>query len=232
MTCDILLDVGGTGIKGSVVTNGEIHLPYAEFPAHASESRDVLAKHLSGIIRDLSGSTPVRQVAMAFPGPFDYDRGVPLMRGLSKYEALYGVCLPELLALPLAQAGIAPEHWRFINDVAAFALGVHSALNLEGRVMNICLGTGAGSAFVVHGRLIEKEGDGVPAHGWIYPIRMRRNHRRSFFRSWYSEFVTAHGLGQISPQELNLLAAEGTKLRAKYGRFLAGAWRRFLKSFC
>lgn len=45
MTCDILLDVGGTGIKGSVVTNGEIHLPYAEFPAHASESRDVLAKH-------------------------------------------------------------------------------------------------------------------------------------------------------------------------------------------
>lgn len=236
MTCDILLDVGGTGIKGSVVTNGEIHLPYAEFPAHASESRDVLAKHLSGIIRDLSGSTPVRQVAMAFPGPFDYDRGVPLMRGLSKYEALYGVCLPELLALPLAQAGIAPEHWRFINDVAAFALGVHSALNLEGRVMNICLGTGAGSAFVVHGRLIEKEGDGVPAHGWIYPIPYDGATIDDHFSDRGIRSLSQRmGLGQISPQELNLLAAEGNQIAREiwqvFGRRMAKVFEILLLNF-
>ena len=57
---------------------------------------------------------------LAFPGPFDYAKGICLLRGLDKYDALYGVDLRRAFS---RGSGIAPEDILFTNDASAFALG-------------------------------------------------------------------------------------------------------------
>ena len=34
---------------------------------------------------------------MAFPGPFDYEQGISLMKGLNKYDQIYGMKIPQEL---------------------------------------------------------------------------------------------------------------------------------------
>ena len=166
MSVDLLLDVGGTGVKGAACPDGGKPGAVREFPARADAERDALLAHFAAILRTLAEGRAVRRVAMAFPGPFDYERGIPLMRGLSKYEALYGVELPKALA----EIDIRPEKWYFINDVSAYALGVSSLLPERHRALCVCLGTGAGSAFLLDGRLCADPSEGVPENGWIYAL--------------------------------------------------------------
>ena len=236
MTCDVLLDVGGTGIKGSALARGEIRLPYAEFPSRAGEPCEALAGHLTAIIRELAGGMPVRRIAMAFPGPFDYDRGIPMMRGLDKYESLYGVCLPQLLAPRLGEAGITPQIWYFINDASAFALGACAALGLKGRVMNVCLGTGAGSGFIVDGRLTQEPDDGVPAGGWIYPIPYDGATVDDHFSDRGVRALSQRMCGRrFSPLELNLQADAGSQIAREiwqvFGARMANIFRILLLDF-
>src|SRR5687767_13556570 len=37
-----------------------------------------------------SSGHPVTRIGMALPGPFDYEQGISYIKGLDKYEALYG----------------------------------------------------------------------------------------------------------------------------------------------
>ena len=200
MSVDLLLDVGGTGIKGAACPRGGPPGPLREFPAHANADRAALLRHFSDILRALAGDAPLGRVAMAFPGPFDYEKGIPLMRGLAKYEALHGVCLPEALE----EIDICPEKWYFINDVSAYALGAAQCLPARHRALTVCLGTGAGSAFLVDGRLCTDAGEGVPENGWIYPL--------PYGTSIVDDYLSDRGLRRLSrrllgegrsPRELN-----------------------------
>lgn len=98
---------------------------------------------------------------VATPGPFDYARGVALLRGVHKLDALYGVDLRSELvrALALADAG----QVRFLNDAAAFLLGEWWAGAAAGRdvAIGVTCGSGLGSAFLRAGTLVES-GRGVP----------------------------------------------------------------------
>ena len=186
MNVDLLLDVGGTGIKGAACPRGGCPGPLREFPAHSNADHAALLRHFSDILRTLAGNESVGRVAMAFPGPFDYEKGVPLMRGLAKYEALYGVCLPEALE----EIGFCPEKWYFINDVSACALGVAQCLPARHRALAVCLGTGAGSAFMVDSRLCTDAGEGVPENGWIYPL--------PYGASIVDDYLSDRGLRRLS----------------------------------
>ncbi len=184
MIVDIRMDVGGTGIKGAACIEGELQ-NIMEFPARSGESKEALIRHFARIIDTLAGEHTIRHVAMAFPGPFDYKKGIPYMRGLAKYEALYGVKLipaitEELTKLRkvskvmssdtvfLNQDSAAGITWSFLNDVSAYALGVAKTHDLSGRTMCVCLGTGAGSAFLDGRTLVTDPECGVPENGWIY----------------------------------------------------------------
>lgn len=118
----ICLDVGGTEIKTACVDEaGNLMQPVRHFPARAGENAENLLAHFAEIIRETKPAPEQSAgIRLAFPGPFDYERGICLMQGLAKYDALYGLDLRRELGTRL---GVGPEDIRFANDASAFALG-------------------------------------------------------------------------------------------------------------
>lgn len=165
----ICLDVGGTEIKTACVDeSGKLTQPLQHFPARAGENAENLLAHFAGIIRE-TNPAPEKSagIRLAFPGPFDYERGICLMQGLAKYDALYGLDLRRELGNRL---GVEPERIRFANDASAFALGEMGFGVARGseRALFVCIGTGCGSGFGLNGVLAPRGTPGVPDSGYIY----------------------------------------------------------------
>ena len=88
----VCLDVGGTEIKAAALTpTGTLLSPILQVPAQAQEGAEALLAHFTEVIHALHQPGHVLSgVSFAFPGPFDYAQGICLLRGLNKYDALYG----------------------------------------------------------------------------------------------------------------------------------------------
>jgi len=119
-------------------------------------------------------------IGMAFPGPFDYENGISFIKGLDKFEGIFGLKLREELKKAIAREPdiinlFASDYdIKFANDAEMFALGEYArgwARDSE-RTICVCIGTGAGSAFLEKGHLV-KDGQDVPENGWIYPLPFR-----------------------------------------------------------
>ncbi len=97
----------------------------------------------------LSG-TVVTGVGVAMPGPFDYEKGISYITGLSKYEALYGLDIKAHVAEFLQ---LDPAMVRFRNDAEATIAGEALAGAGKGynKVVGVTLGTGFGSAICTYG---------------------------------------------------------------------------------
>jgi len=96
------------------------------------------------VLRDTGLSVPGLSIAM--PGPFDYEKGISYIKGLDKYEALYGVSIRESLAALLK---FDPQMIRFRNDAESAVAGevLTGAGQAYNKVMGVTLGTGFGSAY-------------------------------------------------------------------------------------
>jgi glucokinase len=164
----VVFDVGGSHISASIWPPLGLSLPQVSLATLAEgvtvfEFMDVLTDAAQ---RSLGGCRPTKGVAMAIPGPFDYENGISEMR--HKLESLYGFNLKKAVAERL---NCAPECVVFLNDADAFLLGEYSAGAARGapRAVGIALGTGIGSAFAVQGRIVT-EGHGVPDKGEIWNL--------------------------------------------------------------
>ena len=162
------VDIGGSHVCSRVVdlaAPGGTEYPVVETPV------DCGAAWTGNIRRAISASGlgRVRNVGLAFPGPFDYERGISLIQGVRKFDRLYGLDVTESLLARLEGTGV--EECRYVNDAAAFALGecFCGAASGAGRVMALTLGTGFGSGFVAAGRLLTDAPE-VPVHGWVYHL--------------------------------------------------------------
>ncbi len=217
MKYDLLLDVGGTGIKGAACASGGAPGPVTEFPARSDLPKEALLTHLSQILCSLSGAHSVGRIAMAFPGPFDYALGIPRMRGLAKYESLYGVTLPEALE----ERGITATGWTFLNDVSAYALGACALLPPSHRALCVCLGTGAGSAFLLNGQLCTDEAQGIPENGWIYALPYKASILDDYLSDRGIRALSRSMLAQaLSPRELNRDLADYAPVWDAFGQDL------------
>ncbi|MDB5134602.1 MAG: nagK [Mucilaginibacter sp.] len=89
---------------------------------------------------------PIPGLGIAMPGPFDYENGISYIRGLNKYEALYGMNIKQYFADLLK---IDPQLVRFRNDAESTIAGevLTGAGKGHQRLMGITLGTGFGSAY-------------------------------------------------------------------------------------
>lgn len=243
----IMLDVGGTNIKaGILIRQGECFGEVEQYPSCAKESADAIFSNLVSVIlrkkRRMSASDRLRGICMAFPGPFDYSNGVSLMRNLEKYDAIYGLSVPDLLRVRLANEDPCTDYLRvpfyFQHDVEAFALGVQacSLHGHAGKIMNVVLGTGTGSAYVMEGRIVDERTDGVPGHGWIYSL--------PFQDATVDDYLSARGLTALSMKHLGReldgkmlaqLAREGDssaiEVFKEFGKNLADVLRPLLVSF-
>ncbi len=194
MQVTLCLDVGGTEIKGAALgEEGALLGKLTHFPAHSQESAPFLLDHFTAILRQLTpegGS--VSAVGLAFPGPFDYEKGICLIRGLKKYDALYGMELGKELALRLNL----PQHPFFLNDVQGFALGEMGFGAAQGaqKAMFVCIGTGCGSAFGWEGNLADASVPGVPPEGYLYPV--------PFLEGCIDDYISRRGLKRLSQEIL------------------------------
>lgn len=108
-------------------------------------------------------------IGFAFPGPFDYERGICLIEGVNKFNRLFGLDITSTLRTYLKL----PEkvEFRYVNDAGAFALGEASGGCARGfkRVLALTLGTGVGSGFIADRQLVVS-GPTVPWNGWVYHL--------------------------------------------------------------
>jgi len=88
---------------------------------------------------------PVYLIALAISGPFDYEHGISLIKGLHKYEAIYGLNIKRYLSEEL---NVKPENILLRNDAEAFLHGEVVAGAGAGyrKVIGITLGNSLGSA--------------------------------------------------------------------------------------
>ena len=241
MAVYILLDVGGTGIKGGVFDeNGSILGSMEEFPARAREDQETILRHFVSVIRELWKKYPAEKIAgigMAFPGPFDYERGISLMKELDKYDSIYGLELEK--EIKRRDAGLSGVPVIFLHDVEAFAIGActFGKASLCRRVICLCIGTGAGSAFVEDGVPQKAKTDRVPENGWIYNTPFRA--------SIIDDYLSVRGLKKVSRdilkeeldgRALSLRCQEGDvdarNVYTAFGEILDQCMSPFLHSFC
>ena len=147
-TKTILLDVGGTFIKCS---DGR------EIPVDSAGRRDSIAESLRSAVGD------AHEVAVAIPGPFDYEKGIFLMK--HKFAAVYGECFADIIG--------GNREYRFIHDVNAMLLGEMASGAGKGykRVALVTLGTGLGFAMSIDGALLKNEMGSPAVPIWNLPYR-------------------------------------------------------------
>jgi len=142
-------DIGGTHITAATVDLATWTVDERTVCRHSVDSRadagsvlSAWANALKEVLR-LSGGD-IHCLGMAMPGPFDYEKGISLMKNQDKYDALYGMDVLSALQEKLG-SGFSV---RFINDAAAFLQGEVFVGNLQyhAKILGITLGTGLGSA--------------------------------------------------------------------------------------
>jgi len=167
-----VLEVGGTHAAASWVEDDNWTVAAApagrlDLPSDGSAD-DLLAAFARCVtaLGPLGGST----LAVAMPGPFDYDSGVGRFTGVGKFDALNGVDVGAGVRERIAEP---PERIVFVNDAAAFGLGEWLVGGGAGRqrIVAITLGTGVGSAFVDSGTLVSSW-PLVPPEGHVYRLEI------------------------------------------------------------
>ncbi len=140
----LMLDVGGTFIKCSDGRSIAIDSNGSE--EEISETFKVVFNNFNGI----------SSVAIAIPGPFDYENGIFLMR--HKFASVYGKKFRELAN--------APDYikFKFIHDVNCMLLGELNIRKESGypNTALVAIGTGLGFSFSLN-NIIQKNDTGSPA---------------------------------------------------------------------
>lgn len=240
----IALDVGGTTVKSALCNDsGDLLTGISTTPVDSKASKATILESFNEIVTILSRAAakaglPLSGLALAFPGPFDYERGICLIRGVEKYEALYGMNLKSFFRSEVLADGSIPI--LFDADSWAFARGQYHKGAARGaeRFIGLTIGTGLGSAFMERGSIVENE-RGIPPYGWIgnlpygKGILDDRVSRRGILAR-YGE-LTGEIQGSLDVEDLFNLAESGnTKCMQVFretGILLATALAPFIEAF-
>lgn len=144
-------------------------------------SAEVILSTWGQVLKDVIGTTNPYDVkiGIAMPGPFDYTNGISYIKGLNKYDAIYGLNIKALLSSYLS---VPQSNILFRNDAEAFLHGEVAALKIPSgvKVIGVTLGTGLGSATSLNGITTDVFKAILPMKGGIAEdfISTRWFHRR------------------------------------------------------
>ena len=154
----LLFDVGGTFLKAVIADGAGEFLPGTEYsvPMPSDGPREAIEQALVTAVEQGMRSAAERELrigglGIAFPGPFDFEHGIPLMS--HKFRSVYGISLLDLLRTRTAVGPSMPV--LFMHDVNAAMLGEMRCGNARGfaNAALISLGTGLGFACCLDGRV-------------------------------------------------------------------------------
>jgi glucokinase len=186
----------GADIGGSHITCAAVDLNTGKILRDTLSERAVNNQAQASVIiktwvEALSGSLDkipadrVKGIGFAMPGPFDYVKGICYIKGVAKYENLYGFNISDAISSSLE----VPDDFliRFMNDVSAFAVGeavIGKAANSK-RSVSVTLGTGLGSAFISD-RIPIVDGPDVPELGCVYHLPYKDGIADDYFSTrWF-----------------------------------------------
>ncbi len=171
--CALAVDVGGTSIKYALVdSRGQIidNYPKSKLVNSKGNHKEILGSFIA-VFREMfsyanESSLEILGISCGVPGPFDYKRGISLIKGLDKYNAIYGINLKEAFRNRLNLSRNFPI--LFEEDSSVFLRGEawFGAAKNYSNIIGITLGTGFGSAFMRKGKIV-RSGPGVPPLAWI-----------------------------------------------------------------
>lgn len=234
-------DIGGSHISCAAVnlTSGKVlRETFSERAvnnqAHATEIISVWASCLADVLEKIPAHK-VKGIGFAMPGPFDYVNGICLIRGVAKYENLYGFNIGDAIvsSLDVPDGFVA----RFMNDASSFAVGeawAGKAADVK-RSMAITLGTGFGSAFI-EDKIPVVDGPDVPKLGCVYHLPFNGNIAdESFSTRWFlSRYKEITGKEASGVKELAEMAINNKKIMELFrlygdnmGVFLAPWLKKF-----
>ncbi len=186
------VDIGGSHITAVAIdmdTHTIIGGSRAESPVDNKAEADEILRVWTDVLRKVLQKVPLfklRGIGFAMPGPFDYVKGICLIRGVQKYEKLYGVNVGKAIS---SRLGLPCDcKVRFMNDASSFAVGEAWAGKARDykKMMAITLGTGFGSAFL-DDRIPVVEGDLVPRMGCVYHLPFGTGIADDYFSTrWYT----------------------------------------------
>jgi len=205
-TYAIGVDIGGSHISCSAVDLKSFTIldetrtdKAVDNKAEASKIIGVWVQALSDVIKKIPKNS-LKGIGFGMPGPFDYVKGISYIKGVAKYEHLYGCNVKNAISDNLNFHDSFPI--RFMNDVSTFAVGealVGKASKFE-RSMSITLGTGFGSAFIAN-RIPIVDGPEVPKLGCVYHLPYGDNIADDYFSTrWFIRTykkLTGHQLSGV-----------------------------------
>lgn len=155
------VDIGGSHITAALVdleTRTIIQDTIKRSAVDSQESKEVILSAWCEVIAKAfkKSTTTTKLIGIAMPGPFDYEKGISLIKDQDKFKALYGVNIKEELSHRL---NIETKNIHFINDAAGFLQGevFGGAARGNANVLGLTLGTGLGSSYCIGG--IAKDAD-------------------------------------------------------------------------
>ena len=155
------VDIGGSHITVSLVNiDKKMLVPGTISRSHVDSGNGVIdiINAWTNTIKETfeKSENPISHVGIAMPGPFDYEKGIALMKNQNKYDALYGINVGKELAQMLE---LHPDNILFANDAVCFLEGeIFSGLGSEADiVLGLTLGTGFGSALCTKGKIVDAD---------------------------------------------------------------------------
>ncbi len=150
------IDIGGSHITGAEISNEEGKLHISNKIRKLVDAKGSKSSILDKWIETIKSFTKATdkdaiKIGVAMPGPFNYEQGISLIKGLDKYDALYGLNVRQELA---SSTGIPPTNILFRNDAESFLHGevIYNKIPQEEKVLGVTLGTGLGAATSINGK--------------------------------------------------------------------------------
>ena len=191
MKYSVGVDIGGSHITCALIDlekNEIIRETLTEMPVdNQGEAHEIIETWSEAIGRSMRNidSCQIKGIGFAMPGPFDYVNGICLIKGIPKYEKLYGINVGTEISLALGLTE--DQSIRFMNDAFSFAVGESIAGQAADstKSMAITLGTGFGSAFIDN-HVPVVTGDSVPRLGYVYHIKYKDGIADDYFSTrWF-----------------------------------------------
>lgn len=166
-------DIGGSHITAALIDIDNGHLVEETLTRSRIDNNgpgDLILIQWVSTLREALSKIPkaeLKGIGFAMPGPFNYEAGICLMKGVNKYDSLYGINVSAYIRKELNLAQDFPI--KFENDACCFGLGesLSAELSTYANIIAITLGTGFGATFI-HNKQIKRNGVGVAPSGELY----------------------------------------------------------------